>query len=117
MLKAGTITQMLDLKEKLPHEVYLYALRLATILDGTYGENRDVEHSDGGFLVFLGEPEDIEIFNQQHMKLDGGRHEVIERISCATGDYLNILFLCNNEFGINIFLPESIAPMGLTGKN
>lgn len=111
--KAGTVTQMVGLRDKIPKEVYFCALRLATILDGFYGEERNIDSDDGGILVFLETMADVEEFCRIHMRMDGNNHEAVEWVHCEAGNYLNVFYLCNNEFGINVFLPVGIAPKNL----
>jgi hypothetical protein len=54
------------------------------------------------------------------MKLNENRHEAVTLVKCEGDPYINVLFLCNNEFGINVFLPVSVASHilleGLKGK-
>jgi hypothetical protein len=110
MHKAGTITEMLALKGKIPEEVYLAALRLVTILDGMYGEERDIDKDDGGIVLFAENKADLEAFSRNYIPIGANRHEAVDIIQAKPEPYLNVLFLCNNEYGINLFLPVSIAP-------
>jgi hypothetical protein len=34
----------------------------------------------------------------------------VDVVKCESGTYINTLFLCNNEFGINVFMPVEAAP-------
>jgi hypothetical protein len=42
--------------------------------------------------------------------MDSNRHEAVSVVQCEKEPYLNIFFLCNNDFGINVLMPMSIAP-------
>lgn len=116
MLKAGTAMQMLDLQDRLPKEVYLYALRLTTILDGHYGENRDVENDDGGVILFVEAIEDVDRIGRDYVRLDSGNHEAVHFVSCKGGDYADVLYLTNNDFGINVLIPLSLLPEQLLNE-
>jgi hypothetical protein len=93
--------------------VYGEALRLVTMLDEIYGDERDVDNGDGGFVLIAGSIQDLELIGKRYMKLDENRHEAVDVVKCERGMYLNVLFLCNNEFGINILMPVDIAPQVL----
>ena len=90
--------------------MYKAALRIVTMLDETYGAGRDVDNSDGGFVIIAENIQDISLFGQRYMKLDSNRHEAVDILKGEKGQYVNVLLLCNNEFGINIFMPIEIAP-------
>jgi hypothetical protein len=47
------------------------------------------------------------------VRLDGNRHEAVDVVKSKSGTYINAFFLCNNEFGINVFIPMDIAPQAL----
>ena len=101
---------MHQLQGKMPVEIYLTALRIVTILDGTYGVDRDVDNGDGGFVLIAENIQDIAAISQQYVDLNANRHEVVSLVQCGKEPYINALFLCNNEFGINVLMPASIAP-------
>ncbi|MDL2263676.1 hypothetical protein LJC31_03380 [Synergistaceae bacterium OttesenSCG-928-I11] len=110
MYKAGTAVEVLNLRGKLPKEVYLNALRLATILDGHYGEGRDVDNDDGGIILFVERSDDLDEIGRRYMRLDENRHESVHFVVCEGEDYVDVLFLTHNDFGINVFIPVSLAP-------
>ena len=110
MLKAGTVKEIHQLQGKMPVEIYLTALRIVTILDDTYGADRDVNNSDGGFVLIVENVQDLELFGQQYVELEANRHEAVSVVQCKSKPWFNIFFLCNNEFGINVLMPMSIAP-------
>ena len=110
LLKAGTVKEMHQLLGKMPVEIYLTALRIVTILDDTYGADRDVNNSDGGFVLVVENVQDLALFCQQYVDVDSNRHEAVSVVQYEREPWLNIFFLCNNEFGINVLMPMSIAP-------
>jgi hypothetical protein len=113
LIKAGTVKELAQFEGTIDHDVYGVALRIVTMLDKTYGADRDVENSDGGFVVIVENVQDISLIGQRYVSLDGNGHEVVDVVQCEKGSYINALFLCNNEFGINVLMPLEIAPQVL----
>ena len=74
MYKAGTVKEILALKEKMPEEVYFEALSIVTMLDIVYGENRDVDKDDGGFVFVAENKDDLNYFGINYMKLEKKLH-------------------------------------------
>jgi hypothetical protein len=110
LIKAGTVKELAQFEGTIDRDLYGTALRIVTMLDETYGANRDVNNSDGGFVVVVENVHEIPIIGQRYVKLDDNRHEVVDVVKCEKGVYINALFLCNNEFGINVLMPVGIAP-------
>jgi hypothetical protein len=116
LYKAGTVKEIQQIREdapNLPEGVYHEALRIVTTLDEVYGPDRDVDHSDGGFVLIAENVQDIELINRQYMRLGDNRHEVVDVFKCESGVHINAFFLLNNEFGINVLMPSNIAPHAL----
>jgi hypothetical protein len=116
MFKAGTVKELERVKEEisgLPEEVYLEALRVVTILDEVYGTERDVDKNDGGFALIAENVQDLALVSRQYVDVASNRHETVLIVQCEKELWINALFLCNNEFGINVLLPLSIAPPAL----
>jgi hypothetical protein len=97
----------------MPSEVFQAAMQIATILDNMYGSCRDIDNDDGGFVLVAQNIQDISQISERYFDLRGNRHEVVDIVKCESGTYLNAFFLCNNEFGVNIFIPKDIAPQAL----
>ena len=110
MYKAGTVKEILALKEKMPEEVYFEALSIVTMLDIVYGENRDVDKDDGGFVFVAENKDDLNYFGINYMKLEKNLYEAVKLVRSKKEPYLNVFFLCNNEYGINLFIPMPIVP-------
>jgi hypothetical protein len=110
LIKAGTIKELAQFEKMTDRGVYRAALRIVTMLDEVYGAGRDVDNGDGGFVLIAENVQDVSAFNERYAELDGGRHEVVDIVKGESGAYINALFLCNNEFGINVFMPLDIAP-------
>ena len=113
MLKAGTVAELvsLELKEKIPAEVSQEALKIVTMLDENFGEDRDVDFDDGGYVFIVESKEDLDYFAQNCVELESPTLEYVEFISSDKEPYLNVFFLVNEyEAGITLFVPMSIAP-------
>jgi hypothetical protein len=110
LIKAGTVKELVQFEGTIDREVYNAALRIVTVLDETYGAGRDVENGDGGFVLIAERVQDLDLIGQRHAKLDGGGHEAVAVVKGENEPFINAFFLCNNEFGINVFLPMKIAP-------
>ena len=81
--------------------------------DAAYGADRDVEKDDGGFILVVEKVCDLHHVGQMGLKLDGSGHQALDAVQSESGPYLNALFLCHNEFGINVILPMRMAPRRL----
>ncbi|MDR0571935.1 MAG: hypothetical protein LBG48_03750 [Rickettsiales bacterium] len=113
LYKAGTVKEMQKIREEasgLPDEVLSEALRIVKILDEVYGADRDVDNGDGGFVLIAENIQDLALLKQQYVDLESNQQEVVAIVQCGKEPWLNALFLCNNEFGINVLIPVSIAP-------
>jgi hypothetical protein len=93
-----------------PVEVYREALRIVTVLDEVYGDDRDVDKDDGGIVLIVQNIQDLALINQTYMEMSEGTHEAVELVKCEGEPYVNAFYLSNNEFGVNILMPVSIAP-------
>ena len=113
MIKVGTARELSLFEGMLDRDVYRAVLRIVSKLDETYGADRDVDNSDGGFVLIAGNVEDISTIDRRYVKLDSNRHEAVDIVKCESRPYINAFFLCNNEFGINVFMPIDIAPAAL----
>ena len=116
MYKVGTVKELSQYEGVMERDVYLAALRIVSKLDEVYGADRDVDGGDGGFVLIVENVEDISNINQRYVELDSNRHEAVDVFKCGKRPYINALFLCNNEFGINILMPMNIAPNVLLGN-
>jgi hypothetical protein len=117
--KAGTVKEIEKVRKStpdLPGEIYRETLRLVKILDEVYGADRDVNNGDGGFVLIAENVQDLAAIRRQYVDMDSNRHEAVSIVQCEKEPYLNVFFLQNNEFGINVFMPMSIAP-GLIVKD
>lgn len=105
MYKIGTRRDAEVIRGKVPDEVYREIFHIADILESVYGKDRDIDKDDGGFILVAEDREDLKYFSNRYIDLKKGLHEVSQAIPSSEGVYLNLLFLCNNEYGINLFAP------------
>ena len=113
MYKAGTVAELesLELKGRIPEEIYQEALRIVTYLDDTFGEDREIDFDDGGFLFIAENKEDLDYFAQNCVELDSPTLEYVEIVPSDKEPHLNVFFLVNEyEVGMTLFVPMSIAP-------
>jgi len=113
LYKFGTAKEIETIKDKIPDALYKTALDIVTALDENYGADRDVDEEDGGFVVILQNVQDIEEATTEGIQLDEDIYEYVNLVKCEDGDYINVLYLANNEFGINVFLPKDTASNSL----
>ena len=113
MYKVGTVAELesLEFEEKVPEEVYREALKVVSMLDENFGEDRDVDSDDGGFVFIAENKDDLDYFIQKCVGLPDLIFEYVELITSDKEPYLNVFFLVNEyEYGMTLFLPMSIAP-------
>jgi len=113
LYKAGTVAELesLDLEGKIPEEICREALKVVTMLDENFGEDRDIDSDDGGYVVIVENKEDLDYFAQNCAELESPTLEYVELVHSDKEPYFNAFFLVNEyEFGITLFVPMSIAP-------
>lgn len=111
MIKIGHKREVKNIKD-LPKEVLEVVRGIVNSLDTYYGENRDVDSEDGGYVLIIQSEEDIERLEEFDIYIDEEIYpEYVDKIKVEEGeDWINALILCNNEFGISLIMPISIAP-------
>jgi hypothetical protein len=113
--KAGTVAELegLELRGRIPEEVYLEMLRIVTMLDERFGEERDIDCDDGGYVFVAENQNDLEYFDANCVEPEIQIHslEYVLLIETEKEPYLNAFILYNEyEFGVTLLLPMSIAP-------
>jgi hypothetical protein len=110
LFKVGTVAELesLELKEKIPEEVYREALRVVGYLDETFGKDREVDFDDGGYVCIAENEGDWDDFNKT---MEGLGAEYMTFVPTEKEPYLMAFFLYKEyEQGATLFLPVSIAP-------
>lgn len=106
----GTVKEAHSVKGKVLSAIYERSLRIVSILDKYYGKDRDVYKHDGGFVFIAEDKEDLSYFISHHINPKNGTYEDAQLFRTEQGYYLDILFLCNNEFSINLLTPARFLP-------
>ena len=102
--KAADI-ETLGLRARLPDEVYNEVYRIARTLDELYGEQRSAE-SDGGFIIVAEKKKDLKTIEAEYVSLNESDCEGEDIITTSNGSYVNQVYLCINEFCVNVIMPE-----------
>ncbi len=101
----------INTKHELPQEVMDEILRLLEILDKYYGSDRDVENSDGGYLLLFTENIDtrsyfVQLLNKYHVSIDDAE---LDDILCTSEDgsitWRSTLYLVTGDFAITFIYP------------
>ena len=106
----GTTKEAHGIKGKVLSAVYERALSIVSILDKYYGKDRDVYKNDGGFVFIAENKEDLSYFISHHIDPNNSTYEDAQIFRTEREYYLDILFLCNNEFSINLLTPARFLP-------
>jgi hypothetical protein len=113
LIKAGTVKELAQFERMIDSDLYMAALRIVKILDEVYGAERDVDNSDGGFVLIAENVQDVEAINRRYENLGRNAHEAVDAVNCESGVLINAFFIHNNEFGVNVLMPLEIAPKAL----
>ena len=108
--RCGTVKEAHGVKGKVSKAIYEKALVIVSNLDRYYGKDRDVYKSDGGFVFIAENKEDLSYFISHHVNPNDGSYEDAQLFRTERGYYLDIFFLCNNEFGISLLIPAVLLP-------
>ena len=106
--KIGNIRDMAFLPLQ-DDEVRQVIYQQARILSDEYGEYRDVDKDDGGYILYVKpgtSPQDIKN-SFDYSKATPEQVDVIETSTCKL---YSALYLPNNEYSITIIMHESDAP-------
>ena len=111
MYHVGTVVELSAIEPHIVKAVYREALRIVSMLDEQFGEERDVENDDGGIVFIVSDEEGLASFGQRYPDLDRELFEYVELVESEKEPYLNVFYLYNEyAYGISLFLPLSIAP-------
>ena len=94
----------------LPHPIAGEVLRLAEAMDHYYGADRKGPLEDGGVVVIVRTQRDLQRFRQLYLDPRIGVCESARILATPKGPWLHLLFLCNNEFGIDLMAPARLLP-------
>lgn len=79
---------------QLPKEIETIIQDTAEILDESYGEDRDVEGGDGGYIIIIENEIELESLKNIHLNVKSAIPEYVDIIECKNGaTYINVLIL------------------------
>ena len=102
--KLGTIDDMKMLPQLEP-SLRDYIKYLLLVLDSEYGTDRDIENSDGGYVVFVTEDTPM---NEIKEAFDYTKHTV-EYVEVGEA-YSTAVYLLNNEYTVMLIMPTNELP-------
>lgn len=81
------------------------------ILDSEYGEDRDVNEGDGGYVLIIESADELIQLKDIYIDIDEVIPEFADVIKVKDGeDYTSTLILLNNDFRISLIMPMSLTP-------
>ncbi len=90
----------------LPSEVINAIRDAVTILDTEYGESRDDDCGDGGYVMILKYKDELERLKDIHIDVETVMPEYADRIQCADGQvFISTLVLLSEDFGVVVIMP------------
>lgn len=108
--QVGTEKEIIATKADIPTEVFDVAVDVCRNLDTYYGSDRDIYCDDGGFVLIATDKADVQALKNSHdVDMENDVFEYVEVISCVPNDYVNILYLRNNEYTVTVLLPKELA--------
>lgn len=108
MLKIGHLYEMYRL-HRLPKEVLQVVSEAVTILDCEYGENRNIDTDDGGYVLILEHERDLEDLKTINIDIYSDIPEYVDVITCGDGRiFASVLVLLANDMGIVVIMPISM---------
>lgn len=89
-------------------------LQYTTILSAEYGDDRDVDHEDGGYVLYA-TPDATSTEVKQAFDPNGCVPEIVSTIdSCPA--YTYTLFLLSSDYGVVLVVPTSATPSELLNQ-
>ena len=106
LYRIGTLSDFARFSAALPESVRSCVAQNVAILDREYGENRHLDHDDGGYCLFAETAYDVSLL---YAAVDFDVHpcewaDVLDSVYCSA------MFLLSNDYAIVCILPISLAP-------
>ncbi len=90
----------------LPQEIIDVVVNVVTVLDTEYGDDRDVDCGDGGYVMIIETEGELEGLKEIHLDVKTAVPEYTERIQCNDGKiFISTLVLLSSDFGILVVMP------------
>lgn len=104
----------------LPEQILEYLVSQSAILDNNYGAERNVESDTGGFCVVLPKMDEAakEAYHQILKKyyIQESMYECCDTITADGLDWIKVLYLTNNDYGIQFIYPQKQKNVGNQNK-
>lgn len=105
MIKIANVYQV-EAINNLPAELVQAILENVTILDNEYGEEREVDHGDGGYVVVIESVDELAKLKDVHLDVNTMIPEYVDVVNCSDGQvYTSSLVLLGSDFGIVVVMP------------
>lgn len=105
LYKFGHVRELDTVILSIPTDALAALLECVQVLDNEYGEGRDMEKDDGGYVVLLEEEEDIDAL-KAFFPLDTS---LPEWVGLSRSGYTSSLYILNNEYSVVLFMPVDLA--------
>lgn len=100
MLKIAHAHQLTSING-LPAEVMPVICEAVTILDNEYGNDRNVDGDDGGFVLIVEAKEELAALQEMHIDVTNDIPEYMDVIYCQNGQvFASSLILQGSDFGV-----------------
>ena len=106
--KIGNIRDMafLPLKDEEVRNVIYQQVR---ILSDEYGEYRDVDKDDGGYIIYIEPGTDMQNA-KKYFEYSKATPEQVDVVETSTCKLYATFYILNNEYGITVIMHEGDAP-------
>lgn len=110
MKKLGYVKDIEQLAD-VPEEIAELIKGYLRILETVYGADRNIDNSDGGYVVWLEEGDSLEMLQEIDLDVEELTAEYTEIVALENGDkFSNTFVVFNNEFAVNLIMPISMTP-------
>lgn len=106
--KIGNMRDMAFLPLK-NEEIRKVIHRQVRVLSDEYGEYRDVDKDDGGYIIYIDPGTDMQNV-KKYFDYSKATPEQVDVIETSTCKLYSALYLLNNEYSITIIMHESDVP-------
>jgi len=103
MIKISHVQEVVNLT--LPQEAIDVVMAAVTILDEEYGEDRDVDAGDGGYVLIVESKDDLEKLIDYHICVKESVPEYVDSIKCDGGQtFTSTMVMLSDDYSIIIVM-------------
>ncbi len=111
MKKIAYVREIPAQQTNLPKEVIDTITDIATVLDNEYGNDRDVNGGNGGYILIIEDKEELYKLTDIYIDIDTIIPEYVDRIQVRGGQhYTNTLLILGSDFTISLVMPLEVTP-------